>query len=141
MQKLNTAIAVLSDHLAPEAAIKKLAQGGFDLKALSIVGKGYRSEEEVVGFYNVGDRITTSGSRGAFWGASGACSSAAPSSLPLSPVRSSCSAFSRARRSPLWRARSSWAGSARWGRPSTALASGKTAFSSTRLRSHRTRFS
>ena len=68
MERLDTAIAVLPDHLAAEAAIKKLAQGGFDLKSLSIVGKGYRSEERVTGFYNVGDRITMWGSRGAFWG-------------------------------------------------------------------------
>lgn len=68
MENLDTAIAVLPDHLAAEAAIKKLAEGGFDLKSLSIVGNGYRSEEHVVGFYNVGDRITMWGSRGAFWG-------------------------------------------------------------------------
>jgi hypothetical protein len=68
MEQLDTAIAILRDHSAAEAAIKKLAQGGFDLKSLSIVGKGYQSEERVTGFYNVGDRITMWGSRGAFWG-------------------------------------------------------------------------
>ena len=68
MERLDTAIAVLPDHLAAEAAIRKLAQAGFDLKSLSVVGKGYRSEERVTGFYNVGDRIKMWGSRGAFWG-------------------------------------------------------------------------
>jgi len=68
MEKLNTAIAVLPNHLAAEAAIKKLAQAGFDLKSLSVVGKGYRTEDRVVGFYNVADRVTLWGSRGAFWG-------------------------------------------------------------------------
>ncbi len=68
MERLDTAIAVLPDHAAAEAAIKKLAQAGFDLKSLSVVGKGYRTEDRVVGFYNFADRITLWGSRGAFWG-------------------------------------------------------------------------
>ena len=68
MEKLDTAVAVLPNHLAAEAAIKTLARAGFDLKSLSVVGKGYRSEERVLGFYNVGDRITMWGTRGAFWG-------------------------------------------------------------------------
>ena len=38
------------------------------MKHLSVVGKGYHSEEKVVGFYNTGDRIKFRGSRGAFWG-------------------------------------------------------------------------
>ena len=38
------------------------------MKNLSVVGKGYHSEEKVVGFYNSGDRIKFWGSRGAFWG-------------------------------------------------------------------------
>ena len=38
------------------------------MKQLSIVGKGYQSEEKVVGFYTTGDRIKFWGKRGAFWG-------------------------------------------------------------------------
>jgi hypothetical protein len=38
------------------------------MKHLSVVGKGYHSEEKVVGFYNAGDRVKFWGSRGAFWG-------------------------------------------------------------------------
>ncbi len=68
MGKLDTAIAELLDHAAAEAAIKRLAQAGFDPKSLSIVGKAYRSEERVVGFFNSADRITLWGGRGAFWG-------------------------------------------------------------------------
>jgi hypothetical protein len=68
MDKLDTVIAVLADHPAAESAIKKLAQAGFDFKSLSVIGKGYRTEERVVGFYNTADRITLWGSRGAFWG-------------------------------------------------------------------------
>ena len=34
----------------------------------SVVGKGYHTDEKVVGFYNTGDRIEFWGSRGVFWG-------------------------------------------------------------------------
>ena len=34
----------------------------------SIVGQGFHSEEKVVGFYNIGDRIKFWGKNGAFWG-------------------------------------------------------------------------
>ena len=39
------------------------------MKSLSVVGKGYHTDEKVVGFYNTGDRIKFWGTRGAFWGA------------------------------------------------------------------------
>ena len=68
MQKADSVIAVFSDHNAAEAAIKKLAAAGFEMKNLSVVGKGYHTDEKVVGFYNTGDRIKFWGSRGAFWG-------------------------------------------------------------------------
>jgi hypothetical protein len=38
------------------------------MKDMSLVGKGYHTEEKVVGFYNMGDRIKFWGTRGAFWG-------------------------------------------------------------------------
>src|ERR1700679_156422 len=68
MEKVDSVIAVYSDHNAAEDAIKKLAASGFEMKNLSVVGKGYHSEEKVVGFYNTGDRVKFWGSRGAFWG-------------------------------------------------------------------------
>ena len=68
MEKLDTVIAVLPSHLAAEDAIMKLARAGFDLKSLSVIGNGYQREERVVGFYNVADRISLWGGRGAFWG-------------------------------------------------------------------------
>jgi hypothetical protein len=68
MQKVDSVIAVFSEHNAAEAAIKKLAAAGFEMKNLSVVGKGYHTDEKVVGFYNTGDRIKFWGSRGAFWG-------------------------------------------------------------------------
>jgi len=68
MEKPDTVIAVFADHQAAETAVKNLADSGFELKNLSVVGKGYHTEEKVVGFYNIGDRIKFWGSRGAFWG-------------------------------------------------------------------------
>ncbi len=38
------------------------------MKHLSVIGKGYHTEENVLGFYNVGDRVKFWGKRGAFWG-------------------------------------------------------------------------
>jgi hypothetical protein len=35
---------------------------------LSIVGKGYHTDEQVVGYYNTGDRMKYWGKTGAFWG-------------------------------------------------------------------------
>ncbi len=68
MEKPNSIVAVFNDHAAAEAAVKKLAAAGFEMKNLSVVGKGYHTEEKVIGFYNAGDRIRFWGMRGAFWG-------------------------------------------------------------------------
>jgi hypothetical protein len=68
MEKMDTIIAIFPDHNAAEGAVKRLAQAGFDMKSLSVVGKGYHTDEKVVGFYNVGDRVKFWGKQGAFWG-------------------------------------------------------------------------
>lgn len=68
METSDTVIAVFADHEAAESAVKKLSAASFEMKNLSVVGKGYHTEEKVVGFYSVGDRIKFWGGRGAFWG-------------------------------------------------------------------------
>ena len=68
MEITNSVIAVFPDHQAADAAVKKLTDAGFEMKHLSVIGKGYHTEEKVVGFYNAGDRMRFWGSRGAFWG-------------------------------------------------------------------------
>jgi hypothetical protein len=68
MENADAVIAVFADHTAADLAVKKLAAAGFEMKRLSVVGKGFHTEEKVVGFYNVGDRIKFWGARGAFWG-------------------------------------------------------------------------
>lgn len=60
--------AVFAQHSGAETAVKELKDGGFDVKKLSIIGSDYHSEENVVGFYNTGDRMMYWGKAGAFWG-------------------------------------------------------------------------
>jgi hypothetical protein len=38
------------------------------MKKLSIIGKDYQTEEAVVGYYTMGDRVMAWGKTGAFWG-------------------------------------------------------------------------
>ena len=68
MSNPDSAFFVFDSHAAAEAAIRTLGQSGFDLKKLSLVGKGYHSEEKPMGFYTAGDRIKAWGGTGAFWG-------------------------------------------------------------------------
>jgi hypothetical protein len=68
MYHIETVIGVFPDHQTAETAVKSLADAGFEMKNLSLVGKGYHSDEKVLGFYSTGDRIKFWGSRGAFWG-------------------------------------------------------------------------
>jgi hypothetical protein len=68
MTKNNSVVAIDSSHTAAEAAIKQLQQSGFDMKKLSIVGRDYHTDEHVIGYYNVGDRMKYWGKMGAFWG-------------------------------------------------------------------------
>jgi hypothetical protein len=63
-----TVIGVFPTHPAAEAAVKRLSDAGFDMKHLTLVGRGFQSDEKVMGFYNAGDRVKFWGSRGAFWG-------------------------------------------------------------------------
>ncbi|MGA1986258.1 MAG: general stress protein, partial [Candidatus Sulfotelmatobacter sp.] len=67
-QDQNSVVAVYSQHSAAEDAIKQLKGGGFDIKKLAVVGRDYQTEEDVVGFYNTGDRMKYWGKWGAFWG-------------------------------------------------------------------------
>jgi uncharacterized membrane protein len=68
MSDQNSVVAVYETHALAEAALKELQRAGFDMKKLSIVGKDYHTEEQVVGYYNAGDRMKRWGASGAFWG-------------------------------------------------------------------------
>src|SRR5580700_7119029 len=68
MPDTNAAIAVYDRHSEAEDAVKELQKSGFDMKKLSIVGKDYHTDDQVVGYYNTGDRMKYWGKMGAFWG-------------------------------------------------------------------------
>ncbi|MBC3863364.1 DUF1269 domain-containing protein [Undibacterium jejuense] len=68
MQSEHSAIYVFNTHSDAEDAIRALGKSGFDVKKLSLIGKGYHSEEHPIGFYSTGDRIKSWGGIGAFWG-------------------------------------------------------------------------
>ena len=68
MSKENSVVAVYHTHTEADQAVKELQRGGVDLHKLSIVGKGYHTDEQVVGYYNTGDRMKYWGKVGAFWG-------------------------------------------------------------------------
>ncbi len=68
MKDVNSVVAIFKQHSDAEAAIKLLQSEGFDMKKLSIIGREYHADENVVGFYNTGDRMASWGKFGAFWG-------------------------------------------------------------------------
>ena len=68
MTDQNACVATFDDHQAAEAAVRQLQASGIDMKQLSIIGRDYHSEEHVVGYYNLGDRMKAWGKMGAFWG-------------------------------------------------------------------------
>ncbi|MFZ0954720.1 MAG: general stress protein [Candidatus Sulfotelmatobacter sp.] len=68
MSRENSVVAVYQTHADADRAVKELQRGGVDMHKLSIVGKGYHTDEQVVGYYNAGDRMKYWGKVGAFWG-------------------------------------------------------------------------
>lgn len=68
MNDQQATVAVYDTHELAEEAVGKLQKAGYDMKKLSIVGKDYHTNENVVGYYNIGDRMKSWGGKGAFWG-------------------------------------------------------------------------
>jgi hypothetical protein len=68
MSTINSVVAVYPTHTEADQAVKELQRGGVDLHKLSIVGRGYHTDEHAVGYYNTGDRMKYWGKLGAFWG-------------------------------------------------------------------------
>ena len=67
MQDQSTAVAIYNTHTDAESAVRQLEAAGADMKQLSIVGKDYRTEDHVVGYYNTGGNLRYWGRLGAFW--------------------------------------------------------------------------
>ncbi len=68
IKKNNAVVAIYKSHTEAEAAVKELQQSGFDMNKLSIVGRDSHTDEQVIGYYNTGDRMKHWGKLGAFWG-------------------------------------------------------------------------
>jgi uncharacterized membrane protein len=68
MSNNNSVVAIYPSHLEAESAVKELQRSGFEMKKLSIIGRDIHTDEHVVGYYNVGDRMKAWGRTGAFWG-------------------------------------------------------------------------
>jgi hypothetical protein len=68
MSTQDSGVAVYRTHTEVDQAVKELQSGGMDMRRLSIVGKGYHTDEHAVGYYNTGDRMKYWGKVGAFWG-------------------------------------------------------------------------
>ncbi len=68
MEKQNLPVYVFNTHVEAEEAIQSLSRAGIDVKKLSLIGKGYHSEEHPLGFYTTGEKIRSWGGIGAFWG-------------------------------------------------------------------------
>jgi hypothetical protein len=68
MTDANSVVAVYSSHTDAEKAVAKLGAASFDITKVSILGKDYHTEENVVGYYTAGDRMKAWGGIGAFWG-------------------------------------------------------------------------
>ncbi|MGA8727508.1 MAG: DUF1269 domain-containing protein [Terracidiphilus sp.] len=64
----SSVVAVYPQHTDAENAIKLLKEGKFNIKQLAIVGQGYHTEDQVMGYYTTGDRMKHWGRNGAFWG-------------------------------------------------------------------------
>ncbi len=68
MFSVESVVAVYHTHSQAEEAVKKLQRAGIDMHSLSIIAKDYHTDEQVVGYYNVGDRMKRWSKTGAFWG-------------------------------------------------------------------------
>jgi len=64
----SSVVGIVRTHDDAEEVVKDLQRAGFDMRKLSVIGKGYHSEEHPLGFYTTGDRIKGWGGLGLFWG-------------------------------------------------------------------------
>jgi uncharacterized membrane protein len=64
-------VAIFDSHDAAERAVQEMQRSDFDLKKLSVVGKGSHVTEDLIGFSNVEGRMAYWGLSGAFLGGMG----------------------------------------------------------------------
>ena len=68
MSKNESLLCVSNTHADAEKVIRSLSDSGVDMTKLSLIGKGYHSEEYPLGFYTAKDKMKAWGGVGAFWG-------------------------------------------------------------------------
>lgn len=68
MSKTTSIVAIYDTHEQAEHAVKELQEAGVDMTSLSIAARDTHTDEQVVGYYNIGDRMMHWGKVGAFWG-------------------------------------------------------------------------
>lgn len=68
MKDESKVVALFDDHTQAESAVRDLQRAGFDMKKLSIIGRDYTTEEQVLGYVSSGDRVRYWGKFGALWG-------------------------------------------------------------------------
>jgi hypothetical protein len=68
MPENESLLCVSNTHADAERVIRSLSASGVDMTKLSLIGKGYHSEEHPLGFYTAQDKIRAWGGVGAFWG-------------------------------------------------------------------------
>jgi hypothetical protein len=68
MFEKDAVVSVYDTHQEAEETVKELERSGFDMKKLSVIGRDYHTEDQVVGYYNAGNRMKYWGKIGAFWG-------------------------------------------------------------------------
>ncbi|HTL53346.1 MAG TPA: general stress protein [Planctomycetota bacterium] len=64
----NSVVGIFETHTLADSAVKELQRSGLDIKKVSIIGRDVHTDEQVVGYYNTGDRMMYWGKQGAFWG-------------------------------------------------------------------------
>jgi hypothetical protein len=50
MDAIDSSLYVFNTHVEADEAIRSLSKSGFDVKKLSLIGKGYHSNEHPIGF-------------------------------------------------------------------------------------------
>ncbi len=67
-RELDKCVAVFDDRVAADRAVTELIHAGLSPRQISIVGRGYHTDERATGFVNLGDRVKFWSKQGAFWG-------------------------------------------------------------------------
>ena len=77
MSENTVLMAICTGHAQARKAIAELRRLGFDMTRVSVFGRAYLSDEEVIGCYTAGGRLRARGGSAAFWDRCGRCSARA----------------------------------------------------------------